>query len=93
MNYCDIKRNAEVLGYLKKGNEKLGMLGFTDHSAAHCALVAERAACILKKFHYSEHEIELVKIAGFMHDIGNVINRSHHAEYGAILANDIFMTG
>ena len=65
------------------------MLGFTDHSTAHCALVAERAAEILKAFGYDEHTVELAKIAGFMHDIGNAINRSHHAEYGAILAYNI----
>ena len=64
-------------------------LGFTDHSAAHCTMVAKRAAYILKKFGYSESDIEMVKIAGFMHDIGNVVNRSRHAEYGAILANEV----
>ena len=64
-------------------------MGFTDHSEAHSGLVAERAAEILKKFGYPEKDIELVKIAGFMHDIGNAVNRSHHAEYGALLANDI----
>ncbi|SDF34624.1 HD domain-containing protein [Marvinbryantia formatexigens] len=89
MNYLEIKKNEEVRGYLKKGNQNLGMLGYTDHSEVHCALVAERAAYILKKFDFPEHDIELVKIAGFMHDIGNVINRSRHAEYGALLANDI----
>ena len=50
---------------------------------------SQRAAYILKKFGYSESDIEMVKIAGFMHDIGNVVNRSRHAEYGAILANEI----
>lgn len=89
MLYKEIRENAEVRGYLEKGNEKLDILGYTDHSAVHCSLVAERAADILKKFRYTEHEIELVKIAAFMHDIGNVINRSRHAEFGAILANDI----
>ena len=89
MLYKEIRENAEVRGYLEKGNEKLDILGYTDHSAAHCSLVAERAADILKKFRYTEHEIELVKISAFMHDIGNVINRSRHAEFGAILANDI----
>ncbi|MBS7009582.1 HD domain-containing protein [Anaerostipes sp.] len=89
MKYQDIRKNPEVCGYLKKGNQKLDILGYTDHSEVHCSLVAQRAAYILKKFQYSEHEIELVKIAAFMHDIGNVINRSRHAEFGAILANDI----
>lgn len=87
MTYEQIKQNEAVRAYIKKGNDKLGVLGFTDHSEAHCALVAERAGEILKRFGYSEHEIELVKIAGFLHDIGNAINRSHHAEYGALLAD------
>ncbi len=89
MTYNDIKNNEEVLAFLKKGNDNLGTLGYTDHSAAHCALVAERGAYILKEFGYTEHDIELVKIAGFMHDIGNAINRKHHAEYGGLLANQI----
>ena len=89
MNYEEIRNNEEIRALLKKGNANLGVLGFTDHSTAHCALVAERAADILKALDYDEHTIELVRIAGFMHDIGNAINRSHHAEYGAILAYNI----
>ena len=89
MTYKEIKKNEEVLAYLKKGNDNLGTMGFTDHSEAHCAMVAERAAMILKKFGYSDHDIELVKIAGFMHDMGNAINRHAHAEYGALLAAQI----
>lgn len=89
MKFEDIKKNREILAFLKKGNENLGILGYTDHSEAHCTLVAERAGYILRKLGYQEKEIELVKIAGFMHDIGNAVNRTHHAEYGAILANDL----
>lgn len=89
MNYNEIRKNQEVLAFLKKGNENLGTLGYTDHSEVHCTMVAERGAFVLKQLGYSDHEIELVKIAGFMHDMGNAINRTHHAEYGAILANDI----
>ena len=89
MTYQEIKHNEEVCALLDKGNQNLGVLGYTDHSEAHCALVAERAAYILRKLGYSDHEEELVRIAGFMHDIGNAINRTHHAEIGALLANDI----
>ncbi len=89
MTYREILKNEEVNAYIKKGNANLDVLGFTDHSQAHSALVAERAAEILQKLGYSEHEMELAKIAGYMHDIGNVINRKNHGEYGAILANDI----
>lgn len=89
MTYQEILKNEEVNAYIKKGNANLDVLGFTDHSQAHSGLVAERAADILEKLGYGAHEMELAKIAGYMHDIGNVINRKNHAEYGAILANDI----
>ncbi len=89
MTYEEILHHPEVLALLERGNENLGVLGFTDHSRAHCALVAERAGYILRKLGYDRHQEELAKIAGFMHDIGNAINRTHHAEIGAILANDI----
>lgn len=86
MKYKDILQNKEVKSLLKKGNDNLGMLGYTDHSEKHCAIVAKRAGMILKKFGYSEHEIELAEIAEALHDIGNAINRKNHGEYGAILA-------
>lgn len=89
MTYADIRKDEEVRELLKRGNANLHVLGFTDHSEAHTGLVADRAAMILKEFGYSEHEQELAKIAGYMHDIGNAINRKNHAEYGGLLANDI----
>ena len=64
MTYREILKNEEVNAYIKKGNANLDVLGFTDHSQAHSALVAERAAEILQKLGYSEHEMELAKIAG-----------------------------
>ena len=89
MTYETIKTHPEVLALLERGNYNLGVMGFTDHSMVHCALVAERAAYILKMLGYSDQEQELAKIAGCMHDIGNAVNRKNHAEYGALLANDI----
>jgi len=93
MTYESIKKHPEVLALLERGNYNLGVMGYTDHSMAHCALVAERAAYILKALGYSEHDQELAKIAGCMHDIGNAVNRKNHAEYGALLANDILKEG
>lgn len=87
--YEEIKKNEEILAYIKKADKNLEVLGYTDHSRAHTTLVAERAACILEKLGYTEHDMELAKIAGYMHDIGNAINRKHHAEYGALLADSI----
>lgn len=89
MTYKDIQKNEVVNAYIKKGNDNLGVLGYTDHSAGHSSLVAERAAFILTALSYDEHTVELAKIAGYMHDIGNAINRSRHAEYGALLADTI----
>jgi len=93
MTYEEIKKHPEVVALLERGDYNLGVLGFTDHSMAHCVLVAERAAYILRKLGYTDHEEELAKIAGCMHDIGNAINRTHHAELGALLANDILKEG
>lgn len=93
MTYTEIKHNKEVRALIARGNANLGKLGYTDHSEAHCTLVSEQAAHILEQFGYSAHEIELVRIAGFLHDIGNAVNRSHHAEYGAILAGEILREG
>lgn len=89
MKYKELVNNKEINAYLKKGDENLGQLGFTDHSKAHCMQVAHQAGKILERFGYPEHDIELAKIAGLMHDIGNMINRTHHAEYGALLANEM----
>lgn len=87
--YEKIMNNPEVLELLKKGNENLGVIGFTDHSIAHCALVADRSGYILKSLGFSKHDQEMAKTAGIMHDIGNAVNRTHHAEIGALLANSI----
>lgn len=87
--FNEIRTNKEINAFIKKGNYNLGLLGYTDHSEIHCSIVAENAAMILEKFGYSEHEMELARIAGYMHDIGNAINRLHHAEYGGLLANEI----
>ena len=89
MTYEDIKNDEEINAFLEKGDFILGQLGITDHSKAHVTVVAKRAEEILEGLNYDEHTIELAKIAAYMHDIGNAINRAHHAEYGGILANEI----
>ncbi len=89
MKFEEIVKNKEILEYYERGSMILDALGYTDHSTAHTMLVAERTADILRAFGYDENLVELGKIAGFLHDIGNALNRHHHAEYGAILANEI----
>ena len=89
MKYKQIKENEEIRALIAKGDENLAVLGYTDHSVAHATLVAERAGEILEAFGYKKKQVELARIAGYIHDIGNSVNRSRHAEYGAILANEV----
>ena len=89
VTFDDVVNNIELKELIKNAQKQLDVLGYTEHSARHVGLVAERAAYILKTLGYDEHRIELAKIAGYMHDIGNSINRVDHAHTGAILAYQI----
>ncbi|MGI6106327.1 MAG: HD domain-containing protein [Lachnospiraceae bacterium] len=91
MKADEIIKDKLVRAYYKKGNEILGYLGFTDHSIAHAEIVSRQAVNILKTLGYDEQTQLDAKIAGQLHDIGNAISRSHHAEYGALLARDLLM--
>ena len=86
ITYESLKHNEAIRAYITKADESLGALGYTEHSFAHVCQVAETAAYILEMLGHSEHEIELAKIAGYLHDIGNLINRSAHSQSGAIMA-------
>ena len=86
VTYKDVKHNEEIKSYIQKADESLLALGYTEHSFAHVTKVAEMAGQILTILGYSEHEVELAKIAGYLHDIGNVINRIDHAQSGAVMA-------
>ena len=89
VTFEDVKNNRDIKAYISKADESLLALGYTEHSFAHVHKVSELAGRILQLLGYDDHQVELAKIAGYMHDIGNAINRKSHAEYGAILANDI----
>ncbi|MBQ9949499.1 MAG: HD domain-containing protein [Clostridia bacterium] len=86
MTYNEIKANADIRTYITQADASLGALGYTEHSFAHVTQVAETAGYILSTLGYDEHSVELAKIAGFLHDIGNLINRSEHSQSGAVLA-------
>jgi len=86
ITFEDIKNSEEISTYIKKGNDLLGAIGFTEHGFAHAGKVAARAAEILTVLDYDERTIELAKIAGYIHDIGNCINRHDHAQSGAVMA-------
>ena len=86
IGYSDITRDRDIRNYIQGGNDVLGSLGYTEHYFSHATKVAQNAGKILKELGYEPDEIELAKIAGFMHDIGNAINRIDHAQSGAVMA-------
>ena len=86
VTYEQIKNDEAVRAYIKKADESLIALGYTEHSFAHVTKVSESAAYILETLGYSEREVELVRIAGFLHDIGNLVNREEHSQSGAVMA-------
>lgn len=86
VTFEDIKRNPSIRVYIQKADESLSTLGYTEHSFAHVTRVAETAKYILKTLNFSEHDIELVQIAAYLHDIGNLVNRTEHSQSGAIMA-------
>ena len=86
ISYETVKSNKDIRTYIKKADESLNAIGYTEHSFAHVTKVAETAGEILEKTGHSEHEAELARIAGFMHDIGNLVNRSEHSQSGAVMA-------
>ncbi|MDO4285981.1 MAG: HD domain-containing protein [Eubacteriales bacterium] len=89
ITYKDVKSSDEVNAYIRQGNETLGALGYTDHSSEHAVIVAVQSGKILQKLDYGKRDIELARIAGYLHDIGNCINRENHAQSGALLARSI----
>ena len=86
ITFEDIKKNEAINTYIQKADESLIALGFTEHSFTHVTRVAELASEILLTLGYSERDAELARIAGYLHDIGNVVNRTDHAQSGAVMA-------
>ena len=86
ITYNDVKNNEEIKTYIRMADETLNSLDFTEHSFAHVVSCADVAGSILKKLGYDDRTVELGQIAGYMHDIGNVVNRIDHAQSGAVMA-------
>ncbi len=86
MTYNEITKNEDIKNYITHADRSLEALGFTEHSFAHVGRVASVAEYVLKTLGYSEHEIELAKIASYLHDIGNLVNRQEHSQSGAVMA-------
>ena len=86
VSYEEVKKNKAINTYIQKADESLRALGYTEHSFAHVVNVAHTAEYILKTMGYDEHDIEIVKISAYLHDIGNLVNRVDHSQSGAVMA-------
>ena len=86
ITYNEVKNDEKIKAYIKKADESLKALGYTEQSFAHVGLVAERGAYILRELGYSDKDIELVRISAHLHDIGNIVNRREHSQSGAVMA-------
>lgn len=86
ITYEQIKNNKDIKTYITEADKTLISMGYTDHSFPHVVKVAETAAFILTELGYDDRKIELAKIAGYLHDIGNIVNRDGHSQSGAVMA-------
>ncbi len=86
LTFEEIRTNLVIKTYIKKADNALAALGYTEHSFPHVLRVSEVAANILRTMGYFSHDVELVRIAGYMHDIGNLVNRVDHSQSGAVMA-------
>jgi len=86
MTYEELKRDPAIRIYITRADDSLNALGYTEHSFAHVCKTAETAGGLLASLGFDEHTVELAKISGYLHDIGNLVNRSEHSQSGAIMA-------
>ncbi len=86
MTYEQVKRDPAVRVYIAQADAAMKALGFTEHSFAHVTKVAQTAGDILKTLNYPQRTVELARIAGYLHDIGNIVNRVDHSQSGAVMA-------
>lgn len=86
ITFDDIRKNEDIRTYITQADKSLDALGFTEHGFAHVTKVAQTAEYILKTLDFDERQTELAKIAGYLHDIGNLVNRIEHSQSGAVMA-------
>ncbi len=86
ITYHDLTHMDSIREYIRRADESLIALGYTEHSFAHVGKVATTVEYILRTLNFSDHDIEIGKIAAYLHDIGNLVNRVDHSQSGAVMA-------
>lgn len=89
MTFQEIAKNETIRAYIRRADESLIALGYTEHSFAHVTQVAATVRYILETLDYDAHTVEIAQIAGYLHDIGNLVNRVDHSQSGAVMAFQI----
>ena len=85
----DVRRDHEVRVFIDKADEKLGVLGYTEHGPRHASVVAATARDVLARLGWPAREAELAAIAGYLHDVGNGINRLDHGIAAALFSRHV----
>ncbi len=91
LTYEQVTKDPAIRVYIQRADESLAALGYTEHSFAHVMRSAEIAGHILRTLGYDGRTVELAKIAGYLHDIGNLVNRVDHSQSGAVMAWSILL--
>jgi len=91
VNLQDIKKQKLIDSFIRKGNQFLGAIGYTEHSYRHVNLVSNIARNILESLGHPARDAELAAIAGYLHDIGNVLSRNNHGTTGALVIYPVLM--
>ena len=86
LTFEQLKTNETIRTYIQRADESLVALGYTEHSFAHVTMVAEMAGYIMDTLGYPARTAELARMAGYLHDIGNLVNRVEHSQSGAVMA-------
>lgn len=86
MNFQTVKNDPSIQTYIRCADESLKALGYTEHSFSHALVVAKTAGDLLKALGADDRTVELARIAGYLHDIGNLVNRVEHSQSGAVMA-------
>ena len=86
LTYEEIRKNEDIRTYIIQADKALAALGYTEHSFSHVEKVAETSRYILETLDFDSHQIELARIAAYLHDIGNLVNRQDHSQSGAVMA-------
>ena len=85
MTLADVQADPELSLFISSADRVMEGMGFTEHGFRHANLVASISYQVLHRLGYTEREADLACVAGYLHDVGNMLTRESHAQTGAVL--------